>query len=77
MRRILEYASFPDLIHYPLNELKMYLPELNIDTLRTSKKRIAFIKLINPLLSESESWDDVLTKFVSPKRMNSRRGKSG
>ncbi len=73
LKRILEYASFPDLIHYPWNELKMYLPELDIDSLRTSEKRITFIKFIAPYLNESESWDDVLTKIVTPKHMGRGR----
>ena len=64
LKRILEYASFPDLTAYPIGELKKYLPAINIDELRTSHKRKAFIKLIMPLISESQSWDDIINRLV-------------
>ncbi|MFH1562077.1 MAG: hypothetical protein ABIF11_01470 [Nitrospirota bacterium] len=65
LKRILEYASFPDLIVYPIAELKKYLPSINIDKLRTSQKRKTFIKLIIPLISESQSWDDIINRIIS------------
>lgn len=64
LKRILEYASFPDLIAYPIEDMKKYLPTINIDGLRTSQKRKTFIKLIVPLLSKSQSWDDIINRLV-------------
>ena len=64
LKRILEYASFPDLIAYPVRELKKYLYAINIDELRTSQKRKTFIKLIMPFVSQSQSWDDIINRMI-------------
>jgi len=64
LQRILEYASFPDMISYPFEDLKTYLPLIKINRLRTSEKRREFIELIFPYLSESQSWDDIINKSV-------------
>lgn len=64
LRRMLEYASFPDLIAYPFEELRKYLDTIQVDRLRTSEKRKAFIKLIQPLVPQSESWDDVFDRIL-------------
>ncbi len=66
LKRILEYASFPDLIAYPIDDLKKYLPVIDIDKLRTSEKRKTFIKLILPLLPNSQSWDELIISLVKP-----------
>ena len=64
LKRILEYASFPDLIAYPVRELKKYLHAIDIDKLRTSQKRKTFIKLIMPFVSQSQSWDDIINRMI-------------
>lgn len=64
LKRILEYASFPDLIAYPIEDMEKYLPTINIDGLRTSQKRKTFIKLIMPLISESQNWDDIVNRLI-------------
>jgi hypothetical protein len=66
LKRILEYASFPDLIAYPVEELKKHLQSINIDGLRTSQKRKTFLKLIMPFVSQSESWDDIIRRIINP-----------
>lgn len=35
LRRILEAASFPDLIHYPFDKVKRHFDEIDIGKLRT------------------------------------------
>ena len=65
LRRILEYASFPDLISYPFEELKQYLPKIDIERLRTAEKRKQFLKRIAPLLEQAQSWDDVLDRLLT------------
>ena len=65
LRRLLEYASFPDLIAYPFENLHKYLPAVNIDRLRTSQKRKDFIKLILPHLPYSHTWDDVINRLIT------------
>lgn len=64
LRRMFEYASFPDLIHYPVEEIKKYLSHIDIDSLRTSEKRRRFIKLIVPFLPEVQSWDDIVNRLL-------------
>lgn len=66
VKRILEYASFPDLIAYPFEEIKKYIVELPIDQLRTSQKRKSFLKMLLPLLQLSETWDEVFEKLLHP-----------
>ncbi len=65
LQRIIEYAAFPDLIKYPLDEFKKHLPEINLDKLRTSEKRKRFIRLIAPLLNQAENWDDVFEMILT------------
>jgi len=64
LKRVLEYASFPDLIAYPVEDLKKVLPAIDIAGLRTSQKRKTFIKLIKPLLSDSQNWDDIINGLI-------------
>ena len=65
LKRILEYASFPDLITYPIDKLKKFLPLINIETLRTSPKRKKVVKLILPLLAEAQNWDELIDRLVT------------
>ena len=67
LRRIIEYASFPDLLKYPFDDVKKYLPDLNIDKLRTGEKRKNFIKIILPHLSDFDSWEDIIWGIVAPR----------
>ena len=64
LKRIIEYASFPDLISYPLEDFKKYLPAIRIENLRTSKKRKEFIKCILPFLSGSQTWEEIIDKLT-------------
>ncbi len=64
LKRILEYASFPDLISYPFDKVQKYLSDLEIDKLRTSEKRRQFIKLISTFVPASRSWDDVFDRIL-------------
>ena len=64
LKRILEYASFPDLIHFPVSEMKEYLPKLDIDKLRTGQKRKDFIKLIKPYVDKFQSWDEIFKEIL-------------
>ncbi len=65
LTRILEYASFPDLIAYPFEDIKKFLPDLNLDHLRTSEKRIEFLKVIRPFLANSNNWDEVFDRLIA------------
>ena len=68
LKRIIEYASFPDLIAYPFEDMKKYLLHLNIDRLRTGEKRIGFLKVIQPFLANSNNWDELLDNLIEWRR---------
>lgn len=68
LRRILEYASFPDLIAYPYQDIKNYLPGMNIDRIRTSEKRKGFLKLITPLLADANNWDELFDNLIETRK---------
>lgn len=59
LRRIIEYASFPDLIMYPFEEVKQYLPQIDLQHLRTSQNRIEFMQLVKGKTSSVNSWDEI------------------
>ena len=67
LRRIIEYASFPDLLKYPFDKVQKYLPELNIDKFRTGEKRKKFIKIILLHLSDFDSWEEIIWGIVAPR----------
>jgi hypothetical protein len=69
LRRILEYASFPDLIAYSFEDIKKYLPQMNLDRLRTSEKRIEFLQVIKPFLSNAENWDELFDHLIGQKKI--------
>ena len=64
LKRILEYASPPDLITYPVEDLKKYLPAIHVDGLRTGPQRKEFIALIMPFLSDAQSWEDMIHRLI-------------
>jgi len=64
LKRILEYASFPDLITYLVEDLKKALPAIHVDGLRTSSQRKEFIALIMPFLSDAQSWEDMIHRLI-------------
>ena len=65
LRRIIEYASFPDLISYPFDKFKMYARFIDPDKMRTSDKRKMFIKKILPFVSSTATWDEVILKMMN------------
>lgn len=64
LKRIIEYASFPDLIAFPFEIVKKYISQINTKTLRTSEKRKHFIDLIKAKTENSESWEDSVKKSI-------------
>ena len=59
LRRIIEYASFPDLILYPFEEVKQSLSQIDIQNLRTSQNRIEFMQLVKEKEGLVETWDEM------------------
>ncbi|MHB8090927.1 MAG: hypothetical protein ACYDH8_04900 [Syntrophales bacterium] len=59
LRRVIEYASFPDLLMYPFEEVKEYLPQIVIQHLRTSQNRIEFMQLVKEKAGLADTWDEI------------------
>ncbi len=64
LKRILEYAHFLDLLRSPYDLLKDHIDEIDIDKLRTSPKRILFIKMIFPHIKTSTGWEEAIDKAL-------------
>ena len=64
LRRLIEYASFPDLLLYPFDRLKSNISSINIDRLRTSEKRKEFMRLLFPYIGTSRTCDEAVMKMV-------------
>jgi len=71
LTRIVEYADFPHLIHYPYLEFKENIFLLNIDKLWTDEVRKKFIKAILPYVKFSNSWDELLKSFIQNQKLPS------
>lgn len=72
LRRILEYASFPDIISFPFQEFKTHIHEINIDKLWTGEKHKLLFKYLLPYLSESNSWDELFEKYIDAQKIELR-----
>jgi hypothetical protein len=66
VRRMIEYASFPDLIQYPFLEIKSQITHIQADKLRTSERRKEFIKKIQTILPLSETWEESIFTLIKP-----------
>jgi len=65
VRRIFEYASFPDLIQFPFNKIKQNIDKIYLEKLRTGEKRKKILILLKPFIHASNSWDEAISQFVS------------
>ena len=64
IERIIEYASFKDLLLYPFEEVKAHLHEVDLPKLRTSENRKQlFIRLL-PFVSQANSWDELFELYI-------------
>lgn len=66
LRRIIEVASFPDLINYPFEGVKKHLPGIDLDKLWTGPKRKEFMKRVAVHVPNSNSWEEAIDKTVQP-----------
>ncbi|MEI6127912.1 MAG: hypothetical protein WCQ99_15300 [Pseudomonadota bacterium] len=63
LQRIIEYASFPDLISYPFDEFKANIGQVNIDRLRTSENRKRLMKQALPHADRCTSWHELFRRL--------------
>jgi len=59
-RRLFEYASFPDLLKIPFEQVRKDIGYIDLERLRTGEKRIAFLKKLRDCASFSDTWDEAL-----------------
>ena len=64
LKRLFEYASFPDLIKIPLDFVKANIDSIDPLKLRTSETRIRFISKTKEVIDKCSSWDDVCYKIA-------------
>lgn len=64
LRRIIEYASFPDLIQTPFDLVRRNINKIDLSVLRTNKSRIELINVLKQYIAESNSWEDAIKKYV-------------
>ena len=64
LKRLLEYASFPDLLKIPFEILKANIHHIKAETLRTSETRRRFVKELQNYIHSSSNWDETLFKIA-------------
>ena len=64
LQRIIEYATFEDLVQYPYNEVKMHINALQLDKIRTGSRRKQFIIYLKPYILVSNSWEEAIEKML-------------
>jgi len=64
VRRMLEYASFPDLMKIPIDIFIKEIKHTDIHKLRTSYKRKRFLELLLPYIDQSNSWNELIYKMA-------------
>lgn len=65
VQRMIEYASFPDLINFPLSVFKEGIEKIDLKKLRTSEKRKKFIIMAKPHIADSQSWEEIVEKMIA------------
>ncbi len=64
LKRLFEYASFPDLLKIPFAFVKANINSLAPDTLRTSETRRRFVREIQVHIRDSSNWDETIFKIA-------------
>lgn len=65
VRRILERASFADLIGFPYNEVKSQIDKIDINKLWTSETRKHFLIHLKPHIKSCNLWEEAIEKLVA------------
>jgi len=63
LKRLLEYASFPDLLLIPFEFLKNNIKHIDAEKLRTSQTRRRFVQEIQNYIDTSNNWDETLMRI--------------
>lgn len=65
VQRIIEYASFPDMINFSFAEFQEGFRQIDTKKLRTSDKRKRFIIMAQPYIADSHSWEEIIEKMIT------------
>lgn len=65
IKRIIEYASFPDMIKLSFMMVRDNIDLIDLNMLRTSSKRIEFIKKLKPFMVDSITWEEAIVKMLN------------
>ncbi len=65
LKRIIEYASFPDLINYSFDSIKMYIDKIDVDKLHTDWKRKVFLGKLTMIIRNCRNWNEVFEKMIN------------
>ncbi len=64
LRRLFEYASFPDLIKIPFDFVKVNFHLLDLSRLRTSETRIRFLRRLKDVAGSCSDWEEAVFKMA-------------
>jgi hypothetical protein len=67
LKRLFEYASFPDLIKIPFDFVKSNIHRLDPEKLRAVQTRRRFVREIQNYIDESTGWDETVFKIAGIK----------
>lgn len=71
LKRLFEYASFPDLLKIPFDEVREEIVKMDLQGLRTGETRREFLKRLRGCISISNGWIHALENVC---RLNERIG---
>ena len=63
LKRLLEYASFPDLLKIPFDFVKCNIHTIDASKLRTSQTRTRFVKEIQKEIDHCRNWKETIFKI--------------
>jgi hypothetical protein len=65
VQRMIEYASFPDMINFPFKLFQEGIDGIDLDKLRTAEKRKRFIIMAKTYIAGSQSWEEIVEKMIT------------
>lgn len=65
LKRLIEYASFPDLLKTPFDLVLRNIDKIDLSKLKTNKSRIELLSLLKYYITRSDSWDEAIKEYVN------------
>lgn len=63
VRRMIEYAAFPELIKIPARQVYDFLLKNGFDRLRCDETRKKYLQLIMPYIKDTDDWEEATLKM--------------